>query len=63
MTFYERILLEMRERIALYSNTVCGGGLTHDEYRTATGAIKGIKECENLVLKAYKDCFENTIKD
>lgn len=63
MTFYERILLEIRERIHIYAENICAGRLELVEYKSMTGRMNGLKEAENIILKAYKDCFEKSFQE
>lgn len=61
-SFYERVLLSIRERETFYQDRILTGNLTFDEYKSMTGRLLGLQESEEAVKDAYKFMFEDTIK-
>lgn len=63
ISFYERILLEIRKRREHINDTVMSGNLLHEEYKSFTGRFNGLEEAEDAVKSAYKALFENKEKE
>lgn len=57
--FCENLLQKVRDRKAVYVNTVASGfPKTIEEYRLLCGKIHGIEECESLIKDLFRQVFE-----
>jgi hypothetical protein len=61
-SFYERVLLEVRERQNSYQERIMTGSLSPDEYKMMAGKFLGLRESEDAVKEAYRSLFEDRIK-
>lgn len=63
LSFYEQLILSLRERQNFYQDKILTGNLSFDEYKSMTGKLVGLQESEEVVMNTYKSLFENVIKE
>ena len=59
VSFYEKLLMRLRERQDAYMSVVMGGKLTPEEYKEMTGKFQGLRESEDEVKNLYLRMYEN----
>ena len=55
---YQEILVRVRELKDEIAEHILSGGMTHDIYCGAAGRLRGVLDCEALIVQAWKDMFE-----
>jgi phage portal protein BeeE len=61
MSFYERLLLSLRERQDAYAKVIVAGKLNSEEYKEMAGKFQGLREAEEEVKSLYVRMYENAM--
>jgi hypothetical protein len=58
---YQEILARVRELRDKVAEPILAGGITHEQYDKMSGRLRGILDCEALIVQAWKDTFEERV--
>jgi hypothetical protein len=62
-SFYELLLIKLREAQDTYNKRILSGKLIPEEYKELCGIVEGLKQAEKSVKNCYKSLYENTFKE